>query len=224
MNKNVILPKKYKKSQNLYKKKNIGLSLAFGKPCSLSKLMSCGLTIFYQRLSFSLTTWMSQTHSVTHGTFNTFCHISVIRGQIWTCFMDWHLEFYKRAMAHSRFFWGGGVNLSQFRKLIFCGPCGPCFKNNCNTIDINDMINNAYVNQGNRRIAPTQNCTHEIKNVFMMLILGQIRLSKGQESLGGLVPRRVRAPRRGQKKYSTLWVQFCVGAIPIEPYLRQIEV
>ena len=32
----------------------------------------------------------------------------------------------------------------------------------------------------------------------MMLILGQVSLSKGQESLGGLVPRRVRA----------LWVQF----------------
>ena len=26
--------------------------------------------------------------------------------------------------------------------------------------------------KGNRRIAPKQNCTHEIKNVFMMLILG----------------------------------------------------
>ena len=25
---------------------------------------------------------------------------------------------------------------------------------------------------GNRRIAPTQNCIHEINNVFMMLILG----------------------------------------------------
>ena len=29
-----------------------------------------------------------------------------------------------------------------------------------------------YDKDGNRRIAPTQNCTHEIKNVFMMLISG----------------------------------------------------
>ncbi len=41
----------------------------------------------------------------------------------------------------------------------------------------------------------------KLKKVFMMLILGL-------ESLGGLVPRRVRGPRRGKKKYSTLWVQF----------------
>ncbi len=34
---------------------------------------------------------------------------------------------------------------------------------------------------GNRTIAPTQKCTHEIKNVFMMLILVQVRLNKGQE-------------------------------------------
>ncbi len=47
----------------------------------------------------------------------------------------------------------------------------------------------------------------------MMLILGQVRLSKGQES---------RAPRRGYTKYFTLWVQFCVGAIPMEPVLGQV--
>ncbi len=29
-----------------------------------------------------------------------------------------------------------------------------------------------YSFTGNRRIAPTQNCTHEIKTVFMMLVLG----------------------------------------------------
>ncbi len=31
-----------------------------------------------------------------------------------------------------------------------------------------------YVTNGNRRIAPTQTCTHEIKNVFMMLFLGRL--------------------------------------------------
>ena len=31
---------------------------------------------------------------------------------------------------------------------------------------------NFYKFRGYRRIEPTQNCTHEIRNVFMMLILG----------------------------------------------------
>ncbi len=72
----------------------------------------------------------------------------------------------------------------------------------------------AYSSFGNRRIAPTQNCTHEIKNVFMMLILGQVRLSKGQEGQG---PTGLESPAGARIKYFNLSVQFCVGAIPMEP-------
>ena len=52
-------------------------------------------------------------------------------------------------------------------------PCRLASANEINNVvtiliqeDMQDMCN------GNRRIAPTQKCTHEIKNVFMMLILG----------------------------------------------------
>ncbi len=44
---------------------------------------------------------------------------------------------------------------------------------------------------------------------FIMLILGQVRLGKGQESLGRLVPRRDNSPLKDQKKnIPSLWVQY----------------
>ena len=34
---------------------------------------------------------------------------------------------YDGSMAHSRVFRRGGLIVSDFRKLSFCGPYGPCF-------------------------------------------------------------------------------------------------
>ena len=43
---------------------------------------------------------------------------------------------------------------------------------------------------GNRGIAPTK-----IKTSLSLLTLGLVRLSKGYDSLGGLLPRRERTPK-----------------------------
>ncbi len=58
-----------------------------------------------------------------------------------------------------------------------------------------------------------------LKILKLMLILWQVRLSKGQDSVEGLVSRRVRAPQ-GQSPPQGLEKKFHpVGAIPMEPYL-----
>ncbi len=68
------------------------------------------------------------THSLTHGTFNFFGHISIFLD----AFYGFHLEIYKKAISNDgcrsensryisvREFW----IISDFRELNFCGPCG----------------------------------------------------------------------------------------------------
>ena len=52
----------------------------------------------------------------------------------------------------------------------------------------------------------------------MMLILGYVRLSKGQQNLGGLVPRRVRAPQGYSLPQKLEKIFHPVGAILMEPF------
>ncbi len=50
----------------------------------------------------------------------------------------------------------------------------------------------------------------------MMLILGQVRLRKGQESPGGLVPRRAKAPQGYSSPQGLEKIFSPMGAIPCE--------
>ncbi len=52
----------------------------------------------------------------------------------------------------------------------------------------------------------------------MILYIEQFRLSKGQESLGGLVPRRIRARQRQSPPQGLEKIFPRVGAIPMEPF------